>query len=117
MIEDKIAIYISNALSLTLGTDIFLHNLPSDDSEGIAVQLIRDLGDYNSFSQCVITIFFLYRNWSSVKSKLETLKPLFNERRGKISAEWSISSEIRINHYGIDEYDRYITSMNLTVKY
>lgn len=117
MVTDKIAIFISNELGLTLGEDIFLHMLPSDSSEGIAVHFTRDLGDDGAASESEISIFILYRNWSEVKSKLESLKAAFIEKLGLITTEWAITSPVRINNHGLDEYERFISSINITVKY
>jgi len=116
-IESDIARYIADNTSYTLGDSIWLHNVPEGEAEGIAVKFIRELSNYGSFKTSSIAIFTVFKTWATQRSNLETLTSLLESRRGVLNSSWGIASEVTQNNYGLDEYDRYISSVVTTVKH
>lgn len=114
-IEEDIATFIANNTSLSLGSDIYLHNLPEDDGQGLAVKPIRHVQNFGAGQTTRFGIFFLYKNWVSEKSKIDTIVNLFEDKRGKISSSWAIKGEIETQYFGMDEYDRYISTILINI--
>lgn len=116
-IESDIAKYIADNTSYILGDSIWLHNVPENDNEGISVKFIRELSNFGNLKTSSIAIFTVFKSWSIQRSNLETITSLMESKRGITNSSWGISSEITQDNFGLDEYDRYISSVAITVKH
>lgn len=117
MVIADIATFISTELELVLGEDIWLHNIPSGEKEGIAVKMIRRMADFGQFKVTRVAVYVLYRHWSVQDSTFNSIHDLMDNKRGAVNVDWSVSDEIQTNNYGIDEHSRFVTSVAFNVQH
>ncbi len=116
MIAEKVAQFIAAKTSYVLGTDIWLHNLPSHISEGIAVKFIRDFETHDKIKLTRIAIFPLYISWAKQKEVVDAVKAVFLQNYGKLQADWATSGEVETHFFGKDDKDRFVSSITINIK-
>jgi hypothetical protein len=113
---EEVATIIAEETDLSLGVEIWLHNVPESPQEGIAVKLIRRLTDFGKVRVHRIGVFVLFRTWDTQKLRLSEIENIFDNLRGKTTASWSVSGEIIVNDYGLDDHLRYVSSVMFNIK-
>lgn len=117
MVISNIATFISTELDLVLGKDIWLHNIPFGENEGIAIKMVRRLADFGHFRVTRVAAYVMYRHWKTQEETFNSIHDLMDDRRGGISVDWSVSDEIQTHNYGIDENNRFVTSVAFNVQH
>lgn len=116
MIVETIAQYIADNTDYSLGEDIWLHNLPSDVEEGIAIKFIRSMYSFDKAKVTRISIFPLYKTWSKHKDATSAIQSLLSDHYGLVNVDWAVSGEIEVSFFGLDDHNRYVGSITLNIK-
>jgi len=116
MVEEDVANYIAMNTSLVTGTDLFLNQLPANTPEGAAVRVIRSPKPWGNLTTTLISIFIFYNSFVTNRNLVDSLVILFNDYRGSLGS-WSISGQVSWSNYGKDDYDRYVTSVNIEISH
>jgi len=111
------ATYIATALELTLGKDIFLHNLPLGVDEGLVVQSLENSTPFSGYETILTTVFIFNRSWLTTSSLKDKLTNALLLKYGSIKGSWTIIGDITKTDYGLDAHERFISAVNATIKY
>ena len=117
MVISDVAIFISTELDLGLGEDIWLHNIPFGENEGIAIKMVRRMADFGHFRVTRVAAYVMYRHWNKQEETFNLIHDLIENRRGAINVDWSVSGVIQTHNYGIDENNRFVTSVAFNVQH